>query len=138
MKIDLKTILILVLTLICCVFVWKSLYEGDKQYKKELEKLREENKMIQQKRDSLLKGREKLELDLTVIRKNNDSLIYRSNVLEKEVKDQKNKANLSRQELDKLRKELEETKIKIEEIKKHPANRDGNDLLNSLKSKSKK
>lgn len=138
MKIDLKTILILVLTLICCVFVWKSLYEGDNQYKKELEKLREENKMIQQKRDSLLKGREKLELDLTVIRKNNDSLIYRSNVLEKEVKDQKNKANLSRQELDKLRKELEETKIKIEEIKKHPANRDGNDLLNSLKSKSKK
>ncbi len=138
MKIDLKTILILVLTLICCVFVWKSLYEGDKQYKKELEKLREENKMIQQKRDSLLKEREKLELDLTIVRKHNDSLIYRSNVLEKEVKDQKNKANLSRQELDKLRKELEETKIKIEEIKKHPANRDGNDLLNSLKSKSKK
>lgn len=138
MKIDLKSILILLLVIICSIFVWKYYNESDKEYKKELDKLRAENELIHQKRDSLLNERNKLETDLVVVRKHNDSLIYLSNVLEKEVASQKQKASISRQELDRLRKDLEETKIKIEDLKKHPSNRNGDELLNSLKSKMKK
>ena len=138
MKIDLKSILILLLAIICSIFVLKYYNESDKEYKKELDKLRAENELIHQKRDSLLNERNKLETDLVVVRKNNDSLIYLSNVLEKEVASQKQKAIISRQELNRLRKDLEETKIKIEDLKKNRSNRNGDELLNSLKSKMKK
>lgn len=138
MKLDIKSILIIALTLMSIIFAWKYFNESDKDYKKELQRLRTENELIQKQRDSLFTQRKKLEGDMLIIRKHNDSLIYISNVLEKEVVNQKHKANLSRQELDKLRSELEETRTKIEEIKKHPSNRSGDELLNSLKSKIKK
>ena len=138
MKIDLKSILILLLAIICSIFVWKYYNESDKEYKKELDKLRAENELIHQKRDSLLNERNKLETDLVIVRKHNDSLIYLSNVLEKEVASQKQKAIISIQKLNRLRKDLEETKIKIENLKKHPSNRNEDELLNSLKSKMKK
>lgn len=138
MKLDIKTILIIALTFMSIIFASKYFKESDKDYKKELERLRTENELIQKQRDSLFSQRKKLEDDMLMIRKHNDSLIYISNVLEKEVVNQKHKASLSRQELDKLRSELEETKTKIEEIKRHPANRSGDELLNSLKSKVKK
>ena len=138
MKLDIKSILILLLFVICSIFAWKYFNESDKDYKKELDKLRSENESILRKRDSLLNQRNKLETDLVIIRKHNDSLIYISSILEKEVTSQKQKANESKKELDKLRKDLEETKIKIEDLKKHPSNRNGDELLNSLKSKIKK
>jgi hypothetical protein len=40
--------------------------------------------------------------------------------------------------LDKMRKEMEETKNQITELRKNPPNRTGDDLLNSLKMKTLK
>ena len=41
-------------------------------------------------------------------------------------------------ELDKIMKSLAETRRKIEELKKNPPNITGNDLINSIKIKTKK
>ena len=103
-----------------------------------MNELKEENKTIQEKRDSLLIIRKKLESNLeeTIIK--NKKLNILCDNLEKEVNNQKEIADKSKKELYKLRSEIEKTKKIIEDLKNHPPNRDGEYLLNSLRIKSKK
>ena len=60
------------------------------------------------------------------------------NLRDSEIAKSKDKANRSKAELEKLKKEIEETRGKIDSLKTNPANRQGDDLLNSLKSKLNK
>lgn len=138
MKLDIKSIIILVMITLCGFFAWKYYNETNSDYKKELNKLRDENKIIQQKRDSLLVIRKELEHRNTFYIQENNKLMAQSLYLEKEANEQKSKANKSKVELERIINELKETQKKIEELKNKPANRTDEDLLNSLKLKSKK
>ena len=55
-----------------------------------------------------------------------------------EIAKSKENANKSKRELEKFKREIEETKRKIDSLKSHPANRTGDDLLNSIKLKTQK
>jgi chromosome segregation ATPase len=138
MKIDIKTIIIGLLLVFSIIFFWKWYTNGDSTYKKELDALARENKSLQDKRDSLYKERLQLENELKIIQTKSFELEREISNLEKEVEEQKRNSKKSRIELDKLRAELEETKKKIEELKTNPPNRTGDDLLNSLRNKTKK
>lgn len=137
MKLDIKSILILILLGLTLIFGLKWFWSGDdasKQRVKELEKqfteLESQKKALdleinswRAKSDSLKKLDLKLQSELA----KQEALTKKA-----EADAQKSKANL-----DKIRHDLEETKHKIEEIKNHPPNRTGDALLESLKNKTK-
>ena len=137
MKFDVKTIIILVLLGISLIFGYKWFFGGDKYSKDKVKELEKSIKALQEERkvtyeqiakykfsyDSLVKIEDKIKLDIAD--------------LEKKLKEAEQSANLSKEKLDKMRAELAETRRQIDELKKHPANRTGDDLLNSLKNKTK-
>lgn len=138
MKLDIKSIIILVLLLASGIFFYMWFFGGMDGYKKEVNRLREENKKLELQSDSI-KGRiKKYELDFVELRKQDSLLKVKILQSQSEVEIAKSKANRSKEELDKLRVELEKTQKQIEELKSHPKNRTGDDLLNSLKNKTNK
>ncbi len=136
-KFDIKSILILVLLGFSLVFFYKWYFSGLDGYKKEIKRLHSENKILQNKRDSvslIIKG---LEIDFVKLQKQDSLLKIKIQNSENDVRLAKDKANKSKSELDNLRKDLDNTKKQIEELQKNPLNRTGDDLLNSLKIKTK-
>lgn len=138
LKFDIKSILILVLLGFCLIFFYKWYFSGDDGYKKEVKRLREENKKLQQKRDSVNFIIQGLEKDFSELKKIDSTLKVKIFSMESEIISAKEKANRSKSELEKLRVEIEKTKKQIEDLKQNPPNRKDEDLLNSLKTKTKK
>lgn len=138
MKLDLKSILILIFFGLSILFGYKWYFSGDKaskervkQLEKEFNDLEKQKKLVdleilswQAKSDSLRNVDDRLKSELAKQEK-------LTKEAEMEVK--KSKANL-----DKIKKDLEETKKKIEEIRNNPPNRTGDALLESLKNKTKR
>jgi hypothetical protein len=137
MKLDIKSILILVLLGLTLLFGFKWFFSGDKASKERVKQLEQEFKQLESqkklvdleiatwiaKSDSLKKIDVKLQAELAK--------------QEAETKKAEIDANKSKANLDKLRKEMEETQHKIDEFKKNPPNRTGDALLESLKNKTK-
>lgn len=137
LKFDIKSILILVLLGFSLIFFYKWYFSGVDGYKNELKRLHSENKILQHKRDSvnlIIRG---LETDYKKLQVLDSTLRVKIKKDEEEIKFAKDRANKSKGELDNLRLELEKTKKQIEDLKDKPANRTGDDLLNSLKIKTK-
>jgi hypothetical protein len=78
-----------------------------------------------------------LEGQLLDITRNSLVLQEKIKLLEKEVLSNKENAEKSKQELNRLRKSIDENRKKLQHIKDNPPNRTGDDLLNSLKTKIK-
>jgi uncharacterized coiled-coil DUF342 family protein len=70
------------------------------------------------------------------LRKQDSLLKIKISDQELEIQKFKTKANASKEQLNKLLKEMEETRNKIQELKNNPTNRTGQDLINSLKIKT--
>jgi chromosome segregation ATPase len=135
---DFKTIFIFILLTLLMVVGYNWYFKADKNYKNQVESLKQENKKIQISRDSLSMNILILEKDFNLIKAREDSLMTRIGKLDTQISDSKNKANKSKAELDALRKELLETNNKIKELKNNPPNRTGQDLINSIKNKTQK
>jgi chromosome segregation ATPase len=135
---DFKTIFIFILLTLLMAVGYNWYFKADKNYKNQVESLREENKKIQISRDSLSMNILSLEKDFNLIKAREDSLMTRIEKLDTQISDSKSKANKSKAELDALRKELLETNNKIKELKNNPPNRNGQDLINSIKNKTQK
>ena len=67
-----------------------------------------------------------------------DSITLVIGRLEKEAITAETNANISKNKLETLKKELASTRKKIEDFKKNPPNRTGNSLLESIKNKTSK
>jgi chromosome segregation ATPase len=133
---NIKDILILVLLGLALIFAWTTFFGGDALYKHKVKELEADNKRLQEERKSI-------DAKILVIQAKFDSLSVEDKKLQGiiEVKDaeiDKNKKSAARSkaELDTIRKRLEETRKQIEEAKKNPPNREGQDLINSLKIKT--
>lgn len=137
MKLDIKSILILVFLGISIFFGLKWFWSGDSASKERVKQLEKEYKLLEDQKKAV-------DLEIVAWKAKSDSLkkldlklqseIAKQELLTKkaEADAQKSKANL-----DKIRQDLAETQHKIDEIKNHPPNRTGDDLLQSLKNKTK-
>ena len=101
-----------------------------------LKKLKQENKELHEKRDSIQLHLNSLNDSFNELRKQDSLLKVKISDQELEIQKFKTKANASKEQLNKLLKEMEETRNKIQELKNNPPNRTGQDLINSLKIKT--
>ena len=106
-------------------------------YKKEIKRLESESKDIQKKRDELDKQNKDLKKEAVIYIDNIDKyqkkINYISDLISKKDIEIKNlKLSLNQQ-----RKEIEKTKKKIDELEKTPIKRTGQELLESIKEKTK-
>jgi predicted RND superfamily exporter protein len=128
--------IILVLATVFAYYIFSNKTSGD--YKEQLSKLDSSNKALEKTRDSLYKNIKSVDSNLLVLKKH-DSLLNKEILeLDAEVIKDKKIAAKSQAELNHIKNDLDSTRKQIIEAKAHPANRSGNDLLNSLKIKSKK
>jgi hypothetical protein len=136
-NINIKDIVIFVLLLGCLFFGYRSFFSSDNLYKYKVEELRKQNDSLFIEKSIIDEILIKLSMEFDSLKIIEENLIEEINQRDIDIERSKNKADQSRKELDKYRKEIEETKRKIEWMKENPANRTGENLINSLKSKSK-
>ena len=134
---DIKTILII-------IFLAGSLFFGYQWYFQGNDGSKERVKELEKKFEQLEEQKKVVDLEITKWQKEFDSLKIKDEEKAKQLiklsQDTRNaeaKANKSKAELDKLRTHLLEIQKKIEEFKKHPSNRQGDALLESIKNQTK-
>lgn len=138
MKLDLKSILIIVLLGLTLLFGYRWYFDTDNSnYKNQLKDLKNQNEILKKQRDSVDIKINLLESDLLKLIENEKSLLVKIGLMTAEIDSAKKNAAKSKLELERLKTELYNTKKKIEHLKKNPPNRTGDDLLNSLKTKLK-
>jgi len=133
---DIKNLLILFLLVCVVIFGYKTFFTGDKLYKEKLKQLEAANKKLQQERIAIDLRIDSLKLEYGKLKDHEVKLAKEISDRDKEIAKDKAAAAKSKAELNKFKQEMAETQEKIAEMKKHPANRTGDDLLNSLKIKT--
>ena len=137
MKLDIKSILILVLLGLTLLFGYNWFFGGNKESKQRVKQLEQEFKQLESQKklvdleianwvskyDSLKKIDIKLQGEL---------IKQEAETKKAEIEAQKSKSNL-----DKLKKDIIETQNKIKDFKNNPPNRTGDALLESLKNKTR-
>jgi chromosome segregation ATPase len=138
MKIDVKSILIIVFLTISLFFGYKWYFDTDNSnYKNQIKELRIQNRFLEKQRDSINVKINLLETELLKLTESEKTLLIKIGSLSAEIESAKKNANKSKTELEKLRTELANTREKIKHFKNNPPNRTGDNLLNSLKNKLK-
>lgn len=135
---NIKDVLIVALLIMTIIFGYFTFFQSDPLYKQKVKELEADNKKLQEERkviDARLAQTQKRIDSLTVIENQLNAIISSK---DEEIERNKRKANSSRAELDKMKNELEKVRKQIEDAKKNPPNREGQDLINSLKIKTSK
>lgn len=134
---DIKTILII-------IFLAGSLFFGYQWYFQGNDGSKERVKELEKKFEQLEEQKKVVDLEITKWQKEFEALEIKDKQKAKELiklsqntRDAEAKANKSKAELDKLRLHILEIQKKIEEFKKHPSNRQGDALLESIKNQTK-
>ena len=135
-RLDLKSVIIIILFIVCGVFYTKAMLDGNthKEQRKEFEKenrlIEKEKNKIRKEYETLLMKFEKDSIKLVKLESEYEDLNFRLIQVDK---------NLSRKnkELKDALSEKEKLKKDIEEFKKNPPNRTGKSLLDSIKEKTK-
>jgi chromosome segregation ATPase len=136
-KLDVKSWIIVVLLIISLVFVGKWYFKGDDVAKSKIKELEGQIELIQKEkaqRDANIKVLQDQQKDLEATIAVKTQLVEdlaRGNVL------LANQVAYAQKGLEETRKKLKETQDKIAELLKNPVKREGDDLLNSLKNKTK-
>ena len=138
MKVDIKKILILALIIFSIISGYKWFIGGDNVSKERVKQLDEEFKKLEIKKDSLTKSINKWKAKFDSLSVRDEELSKINAKLEIDVKKAESDANTSKVNLDKLKGDISNTKNKIEDLKKNPTKRTGDDLLNSIKNKTMK
>jgi len=134
---NLKDIALVLFAVLAIIFASTTFFRGSSKYKYQIEELRKDNKRLQSQRDSIVKAGEAIQhrIDsLTAIETRLNGIIADKDV---EIAKAKSNAQKSKAELDAMRTNLEKIRKQIEEAEKKPANREGEDLINSLKIKTR-
>jgi hypothetical protein len=135
---DWRNIALIVTVVICLFLGWTTFFGGDSAYKERVKALEKENKELQAKRavlDAEIERRKAAFDSLLVVEIQLQSEL---SVIEAETRLLREEVERSRGEMDVVRERISETRKKIEALKKSPANRRNNDLINSLKLKTQK
>jgi chromosome segregation ATPase len=136
MKLDIKSITIGILFLISLTLATLWYFSSD-GYKKEVRKLKAENRKIEGERKSIMNDYVilKSELDrkmveIETLKSRGDSL--NGEILKKEIEIQK-----GLEEISKVRAKWIRNKKEVDKLKNNPIRREGNDLLESIRQKTK-
>lgn len=135
-KLDLKSLLILILLGTCILFFAMWYFRGSNT-KEQVKKLEKEINKIELVRDSLQNANKILEIEFDKKQKEIDNRDIRIKKYESELIKTKQDLTKANDKVKEYQKELSETKKKIEELEKNPIKREGDDLINSLKEKLK-
>lgn len=135
---DIKNIIIVILLAGLLIFGYIAIFGGDSNYKQQLKELKTKNELLEKQRDSIDVVINNLHAEYAKLKVREAELAKEVTALDAEVEQNKANAKRSQAELDIMKRDLKETRRKIEELKKHPANREGDDLINSLKLKTTK
>lgn len=138
MKLDAKSILIMILLVSTLFFGYSWFFSDNKESKERVKQLEKEFKQLE-------KEKKLVDLEIIAWRSSYDSLVVLDKKIQAEIDRQEAitrkaeiEAQRSKANFDKLRLEIEKTKREIEEFRKNPPNRTGDALLESLKNKTKK
>lgn len=139
MKLDIKSILILILLGFTLIFGYKWYYGTDNNdYKNKIKELRDSNDLLEKQRDSIRVRLVNLKNDLDILKDKEELLNSEIDNMRIEIEKAKANSNKSKSELDKLKSELKETRKRIDYLKDNPPNRTGDDLIRSLKNNLKR
>lgn len=135
-KLDIKTIVILILLGICIVFFGMWYFRGS-DYKKRVKELEDQNKKIELVRDSLDRANKVLKSDYDLKQKDIEERDKKIKEIESNLAKTKSDLVAANKKVTDAQKDLAATKKKIEDLKNNPIKRDDDDLINSLKEKLK-
>lgn len=136
MNLDVKSISILVLTGACILFFGMWYFKGsDTKYR--LKQLESENLRIEKLRDSLDIANKNLSIEFDKLQKSINDRDDKIKEIEENLLKSKKELEIANAKLNGYKKDLIETKNKIDELKKEPIKRNDEDLINSLKEKLK-
>ena len=116
-RLDLKSIVIISLAVVCLLFFSLWFLKGT-GYKKEFKLLEQQYKNLQHTRDSLQRVNLKLKSDFNKTQKSIDDRNKKIKQIENELNKSKSQLNKANSELSRNKKDLDETKKKIEDLKK--------------------
>jgi len=136
MRLDIKSIALLVLTSACILFfgMW---FFNKSEYKEKIKELDKENKRIELVRDSLKSVNASLKLDFNKKQSEIDKRDQKIKLIESEILKIKGDLKLAKSKVEENEKNLKETKDKIKKLKRDPIKREDQALINSLKEKLK-
>ena len=137
MKFDIKNTIILILLIVSILFGYKWFIESDSGSKERVKQLEKEFTELENKKKLTDLEINKWKSKFDTLQKEEDILKQENIKLEAETKKAEQEASKSKSNLDKLRLEMIETKNKIEKLKNNPIKRTGDDLLQSIKNKTK-
>jgi len=135
MKLDLKSIVILILTIFVIGLSTNYFLSGD-NHKKEIKKLESENKKIQDEKKIIDQNIQRLQREFKIKDEEINKLIEIEKNLQIKIKQKDLEVEKAKQDLNKVNVELEKTRIKIRELEKNPVYKNGDNLLKSLREKT--
>jgi peptidoglycan hydrolase CwlO-like protein len=133
-----KNIAIIILSLILIGgFVYFTQF-STKKYEEKILELEAKRVVLIQERDSLDAVADSLHGEYVRLRELDEKAEKEIQKKDRLIADLKSRSARSQQNLDQLKQGMRETQEKIESVKRNPANRTGEDLLESLKNKTQR
>jgi hypothetical protein len=108
----------------------------ESEYKKTIDDLKDRNEILQSANRQIDRRLDSLRIEYSNLQKRDSSLFIEIKQREFLISEAVLSAKKSRMELEKIRLEMISTRKKIEDFRKNPSNRTGDDLLNSIKLKT--
>ncbi len=133
---DIKTILIIVLLSLTLIFGYKWYFGGDKESKDKVEILKKKVKELEKQEKEIDSKIKTWEAKFDKLDENDKKAKEDQLQIEKILIKYIEQTNKDKVELDAMKKRMSDTRKKIEEFKKNPSNRTGDDLMSSIKSKT--
>jgi TolA-binding protein len=137
MKLDIKSIIILILIIFSTISAYHWFIKGDDLSKEKIKRWEDEFKKLQREKDSISINITNLKLRFNELNKKKDSLESQNKLLENKIIEVEKESQKSKTELNEMRKNQKATLKEIENLKNNPIRREGEDLLESLKNKTK-
>jgi chromosome segregation ATPase len=134
MKVDLKNILIFALLGITMFFAFNWYFSSDVySYKKRIKELNDQNRLLTKQRDSIKNNLIELRLEFKELEINGEKYLENIDSLSNQIIISKSNARAKEIELNRIKMDIIKKRKELEELLNNPPNRDGIDLLNSLK-----
>jgi chromosome segregation ATPase len=136
--IDNKTLIITNAVLLIAVLAlgWSAFFRGDNAYKERIKSLEEKNVQLQKDRDKIDSEIQRRNDDFDSLEIVDSFIQARLAISEEETARLRQQVDRAQNELSTARQSVIEARRRIEDLKKSPPNRQGEDLINSLKIKT--
>jgi hypothetical protein len=133
---DIKNWIIFILLGLTLIFGYITLTGDDSEYKRKVEILKEDNTRLLNENSKIDRRIDSLNLEYINLQKKDSLLAIEISKRDVQIANALASSKKSREELERIKAGLMETRKKIDSLKTNPIKRTGDDLLNSLKLKT--